>query len=561
MCSLYPAVTQAQLSFSDDFSDNLEQWELVNGSWQYWQIEEGALSASLSQSKKLSTIVPLDDYWHGMEEYSVNFSFRPLDDTDKNFVVGLRDAANFYDFHFYSGQLIVEDIRNGSSLHTARVPFTLEANKNYVVYILYSKEQLKLLIDGELVFVTDEFWSPTIYGGKFGLKISTGSTAHSQVIFDDVVVREISTADVIFKQDDEQWATEVYDHADLWSIDPTISNWGCALSSAAMLLRAYGFTALPNHEEITPATLNAWLISQEDGYVADGLLNWLALSRLSKILNQASGNTLVNLEFSYVAGDQEANLNFLKEQIEPGIGQIVSSAGHFFLVTEYLAEQHDFLLKDPLYDQQLLSEKTTDIDAIRLFTPSMTDLSYLLLVLPAGIEAILFDEQGQTMEFTHAAAELIATEDETIGDDYQVLYYSQPEAGFMSLVFTADQFNEELLGQTKLLLYQQDGTVQTTILSSLLTETIDLAQLEQLTVVMTYAKEMASEISIETVFKSETQQQAESLNQLAAQSTADFAAGKISFYLFYQLNLLINSLRDKLEYFFLLDKFLDFHQL
>ena len=96
----------AQRIFSDDFSGNLEKWQLVNGVMSYWQISDQALYATISQSKKLSTIVPKDEFWQEMEEYEVDFIFKVFDSTDKNFVIGMRDASNFYDFHFYNNQLI-----------------------------------------------------------------------------------------------------------------------------------------------------------------------------------------------------------------------------------------------------------------------------------------------------------------------------------------------------------------------------------------------------------------------------------------------------------------------
>jgi hypothetical protein len=126
-----------------------------NGNWSYWQIRNQALYATISQSRKLSTIVPKDEFWQGMEEYTVDFIFKVFDNTDKNFVVGMRDAANFYDFHFYNNDLIVEDIRNGFSIHSVAIPFALELDKDYAMHLLYSKDKIELLIDGELIFHTD----------------------------------------------------------------------------------------------------------------------------------------------------------------------------------------------------------------------------------------------------------------------------------------------------------------------------------------------------------------------------------------------------------------------
>jgi hypothetical protein len=49
-----------------------------------------------------------------------------------------------------------------------------------------------------------------------------------------------------------------------------------------MVFKYNGVKKLPNGKELNPDTLNNWLITQKDGYIGNGMVNWLALSRLSK---------------------------------------------------------------------------------------------------------------------------------------------------------------------------------------------------------------------------------------------------------------------------------------
>ena len=552
---------RAQRIFSDDFSGNLEKWQLVNGDISYWQVSNQALYATIAQSRKLSTIVPKDEFWQGMDEYTVDFIFKVFDDTDKNFVIGMRDVANFYDFHFYSNKLIVEDIRNGFSLHSAMVPFALELNRDYSVHVFYAKEKIELLIDGEKVFNTTENWAPPIYGGKFGLKIATGGVAHSRAFFDQVEVKEINSKDVLFKQDDPLWAMAIYDHADSWTDHPEMSNWACALNSVAMLLRAYGYYSLPNGDEINPLSLNQWLIEQGDGYIANGLVNWLAISRLSRILSEQSADILPKLEFIYFKGSEEENLGVLRESLVETAGQIAASFGHFFLVKEYLENLHDFSIKDPLYGQLLLSEKTEKIVSLRLFQPSFTDLSYLLLVLPKEFNFSLTAENGGVIEELQSVEEEITGELGTIGQDYRLIYYAKPESAKLNLSLNTSNLNKELLDKVKLFIYQNDGDFQLVSLSGLINEAEDFNKVNQLLLKIDYLKEEESIVNLEIIEKTIDEQKQNTLNQLAAKSNEDFESGRISFYLFYQLNLLIDSLREHLDYFFLLQKFLDFHKL
>lgn len=550
----------AQKTFSDDFSSNLNKWELVNGSWSYWQISNQALYATITQSRKLSTIVPKNEFWQDMEEYEVDFVFKVFDNTDKNFVVGMRDANNFYDFHFYNNQLIVEDIRNGFSFHSVSVPFTLLLNKSYEVHLFYSKQRIELLIDGAKVFQTDQYWSSPIYGGKFGLKIATGSVASSRAYFDQVEVKEIDSRDIIFKQNDVSWGAEIYNHADHWSTKPTMSNWACALSSVAMLLRAYGYYFLPNGEAINPLSLNQWLLSQEDGYIVNGLVNWLAISRLSKILSEASNHLLPTLEFSYFKGNQEEILENLRENLLTSSGQIATNGQHFFLVSKHLSELHDFLIKDPLYEEELLSQKVGPIESLRIFTPSETDLSYLMIVSPKEFSFILSDGNQNVLN-TISSTELIKNDEETIGEGYQVIYYPKPADGKFNLLLQSGNFSQSLIDQVQIFAYQKDGNFWQINLSDLIIEQQDLANIKQLVLQINYFKDSEATFNLNLEEKTLDEQKQVKLDEIAAWSRESFESGTLSFYLFYQLNLLIDSLHNCLDYFFLLEKFLDFYRL
>lgn len=548
-------------TFNEDFSGDLQQWELVNGAWSYWQIKDQSLYATLTQSRKLSTIMPKDEFWLGMKEYEVDFVFKVFDKSDKNFVLGMRDANHFYDFHFYNNQLIVEDIRNGFSLVRTSIPFVLETNRDYAIHLLYSKEKIEMLVDGEKLFATDATWPAIPDGGKFGLKIATGSVANSKAYFDQIVVREFLPNKVHFKQNDELWATNVYDHADRWSSDPSMSRWACALSSAAMLLRSNGFHFLENGELLDPVSLNNWLLAQSDGYVADGLLNWLAISRLSQILSTRDGGLLPKLEFSFFQGEVVENLATLQQFLSGNSGQIAAVPGHFFFVENYLEDEDDFMIKDPLYDYNLLSDVSSSIESLRLFKPSFTDLSYLFLVVPAGLDFSLSNELGQEIKELQAVKESIVAETEAIGAGYDLFYYPQPKEEQLNLLFTAENFSLEILDELQIFFYQVDGSVQVLNWRSLIASDQDFQQIKQLLLKVAFAKNADSSFSLELIEKNLEEQQQEHLSDLSNQAAEDFQAGKLSFYLFYQLNLLIDSLRDHLGYFFLLEKFLEFHGL
>lgn len=557
-----------QQSFEDTFSGGLDRWQLVNGDWAWWQVADGVLRATLTQARKLGTLVPTDEFWQGMQEYRVDFRFQALNATDKNFVVGMRDAASFYDIHFYNNKLIIEDIRAGTSIKTISIPFVLVLNHNYAVRLEYTRLGIKLWMDDVLAFETDGDWHPPLFGGKFGVKISTGSLAYSAAIFDDVIIQELDTGRIVFKQDDDLWTNDEYDHAHEWSEHPTMERFGCAVTSVAMLLRHHGFFVLPDGSILQPGSLNDWLQNQADGYVADGLVNWLAISRLSQLLSDQSQGVLPKLEFSFLQGTDEANRRtMLKEELTHG-SQIGTDGDHFFLFDAYDEHTADFSLRDPLFADTLLSQKSKPLESLRVFRPSQTDLSYLLIVAPRSAQLVLADALGRSIDQAHSVEETIRSKDmpeiatEVIGADWQLFYYRQPTDGVYTFLLSAVDFQALDLDAVQLLLYRRSGAVRVERMSDLIgTEAVDLSQVKQIIVHITYDKEQESAFSSQFVYKTETDRIQDQLSAAITKANADFLSGELSFYLFYQLNHLLQYLRTTPANIFLLDRFRAFYQL
>jgi hypothetical protein len=122
------------------------------------------------------------------------------------------------------------------------------------------------------------------------------------------------------KQYSSPWGLMEYNSATNWySSDPTITRWGCALTSASMVLQYHG-------HDVFPDTLNSWLLNQPDGYIGNGYLNWLAVSRYS-LQNQSPSSS--PLEFRLF---NEPNDPHLKQDINNDQPVIVRVPGHFVTV-------------------------------------------------------------------------------------------------------------------------------------------------------------------------------------------------------------------------------------
>ena len=194
----------------------------------------------------------------------------------------------------------------------------------------------------------------------------------------------------LLKQTDPFWGDLVYDSANLWSPqDPSIARWGCALTSAAMTFNYHGIVTLPNDLPLTPKRLNEWLKSEVDGYVGSGLVNWLALSRLSKEAKPKNPDFLYDaLEYSRTG----FNSVTLKDDLKNNIPLILEVPGHFIVAQG--STNDTFYINDPYYSKTLLSDYGNTALSMGKFTPSNTDLSYVMLITDEGINLSAFQKFG-----------------------------------------------------------------------------------------------------------------------------------------------------------------------
>lgn len=185
-----------------------------------------------------------------------------------------------------------------------------------------------------------------------------------------------------------EWTDFEYDNASRWfSPNPSIGRWGCALTSASMVLNYY------NHNT-NPKLLNDWLVSQPDGYIRNGLINWLAISRYSKLHKNNDNSTL---EFRRYSADD----SILQNEVNNNRPSIVKVPGHF-VVVKGLTE-NEFYINDPTsLDRILLSQVEEYYDnsysQINSYSPSETDLSYIMLVINESHEIYVYDTADNLIE-------------------------------------------------------------------------------------------------------------------------------------------------------------------
>lgn len=433
----WPTQAVAAPVFQDDFSQGFSKWETTRTRPELWKVVDEQAEAYITTRSTVIEMVPKTEYWNShWQNIEYELDYTPLEGSDKNISFGFENLANWYEFHFVDSFYNLVRVLNGSTPFSINRPFTMINGQTYRVKIRFNSGLISIWINGELV---GEEYDPTFNQnyGKIGIKAGTGAVAPTRVRFDNISVTELTepTAPAqvtLFKQSDPLWAEQEYDSATRWSQNPTIRRWGCALTSMAMILRYHGLTQLPDGSDLTPATLNAWLKSQADGYLGEGALNWLAVTRLTKQLSDQQGTPA--LEYRAVSG---SDLATAQQEISAQKPVVLQLPGHFVVGDTVLPA--DIGIKDPAYTFTQLSQHRTPILSTRTFQPSHTDLSYLLFLHDPELQLTITDESGQTVAQTRLTEQL---RDPVTGRQTRSLtqtLVAQPRAGTYRIAVSAQR--------------------------------------------------------------------------------------------------------------------------
>lgn len=230
------------------------------------------------------------------------------------------------------------------------------------------------------------------------------------------------------KQYEGGWENNIYDHT-----VKTIKDWGCALTSAVMVLKYHGHNVWPN-------TLNNWLNSQSDGYIRNGLINWLAVSRFSKINDSLTSPTLT---YKRLAVDNK-KLDIELNNHRPAI---LKENGHFIVATG--KNNNTYFINDPGYaNRNTLESYGNNYLSINSYIPTHSDLSYMMFIVDPDIELVLQDSNGNPVDFTGFIEGGILD-----GESVRILYFEKPESGNYKLKVSGPSGNYNL----DIYLYNIDG--------------------------------------------------------------------------------------------------------
>lgn len=207
-----------------------------------------------------------------------------------------------------------------------------------------------------------------------------------------------------FSQNVSPWGPSEYDHSiSLGFTNPTMDRWGCAVTSAAMVLRYHGMTEMVDGTPIDPASLNNWLKNNK-GYITGkdksgsySYISWPAISRLTEQLYSA-GKSSIKLMHKRVYPSPETT-TLLNEDLTvrkmPNILYVnnADTSGHFIVAKG--VSNNTYAINDPEWNYSHLTSFNNTYMQVDRYIPSQTNLSYIMLIVNPNIEILVEAPNGQ----------------------------------------------------------------------------------------------------------------------------------------------------------------------
>ncbi len=478
---LAPSLTNRAIAstilFQDNFdSGNASQWTSVRGDPSLWKVK--SVNGSNQYGARIESGSTIIDSVAGdisTSRYQIDLDFTTIEGVDKNIDFRWLNNQQIYEVHFTGANAVFSTTGPNQAGWPKIASNPLQNNQTYHIKIVLDDQHIQFFIDSNKLFdINDPNYIFSSHE-KIGLRIGTGVAAPTEVWFDNIVVSSLdNNIDLnvpLLKQTSDPWKSLEYDTAHLWSpTKPTINDWGCAMTSAAMVLKYHGINKLPDGTTLDPGTLNTWLKNQPDGYVGNGLTNWLAISRLSKQATLINSITAFDgLEYTRVASTDASLASSpsakLTDDISHNLPDILEEPGHF-IVTKGI-NGDTFNINDPYFDRQTLSNgyANTFINA-GTYTPSHTDLSYILFIVSQNVNLSFQNSNNQTVGNQFIQQPLNNdVNGNPAGPPTKFLYLPKPENGnyIATLSATSNQ-----IYQFGVYLYDKDGNVKVSTYSGIL---------------------------------------------------------------------------------------------
>jgi len=201
----------------------------------------------------------------------------------------------------------------------------------------------------------------------------------------------------LFLQTDPLWANKPYGNPinDIYS-DNTIGNYGCYLTSTAMIIDYWGQRKSPAFHT-DPDVLNTWM-RNHDGYDrSNGVVP-------SQIVLYASNNQVTLSFLGKIDGRNDTILDNFLLSGNPVIIKVTNSKGsdHFVVATEKTTQsgQATYKINDPIFGiTTLFDHYNNDYSGLRLYSGTSADLRTLRVSAHSPVELLITDPIGRKSGF------------------------------------------------------------------------------------------------------------------------------------------------------------------
>lgn len=414
----------------------------------FWEVKNNQLGIKIQNSPACVTEITPDQWDMSIKNYVIELDMNFVSGTDKNLAFRYSSPNQWYDLKFDStnNTASYQEIPSSGSIQT--VPFLLPNGHTYHIKVSVKSGDITTWIDNtEVLSAKYDPTSENNPGGKLALQASVGIDPSSEVYFDNIVVTTIdpsptevptptplptATPDptpvvtptpvatptpeptvvptptptpvptatpnqfIYFSQKDPAWGTKQFDSAKSWASNGKylFEDWGCAVTSAAMILRHHGILQLPNGQGTTPGNLHDWLITQKTGFINGGNLNWEKIADASRLMH-LTHPLWPKLEYKRA---DTTDMDELAGQLTTGKPTILKEPGHFIVAHTY-NDVDNIDIADPYYASKTkLSDYSGTFLSLRKFTPSFTDLSYIMFYGDENVTPTLLKKDGNTYQ-------------------------------------------------------------------------------------------------------------------------------------------------------------------
>lgn len=429
-----------------------------------WKVVGGEFGVYIPpQAGCADNVIPLDSFWpNQLNDYVFEVDARFVSGTDHNIPYIVKPdfvtpaSSTIYELHFGSPG----DFDLGGPIDQVITSLSqgYPNGSTYHLKIIVKPNHVTIFINN--VLVREVTLSSPLPFGRIGLRAGVGSDPSGETWFDNVKVTTDGDETLgvpLIKQADPLWANNIYDNAFTWTPgSKSIGTWGCALTSAVMVFRHNGITKTPTGEDLTPGTVNSWLQGSVDGYVRNGLLNWLALTRLSRLAKITNILSFDALEYKRINHRDD---NLLASSLGKNIPPILEEPGHFIVATGTDSANTTFFINDPYYDRtSLAGPYNKNYLTMGTYTPVNSDLSYIMLVVDPNINLSVTDQNNIPVgeSFVQSAiSDPLGLTINTKGP-LKIYYYPKPTSGKYSVVLSTSGKSPYQLDEY---LYDKNGNV------------------------------------------------------------------------------------------------------